>query len=166
MVAPNRKMAHGQPCPYCGRKMEWNHPRLTPTRDHVTPKSHGGRDLLICCLQCNGIKGNMLPEVWAGFMAAHPGWWLLSKHQLRAIWRGPKAAAREAKWGPRQRQGSPPAKPVVVPPELIWTKQARPPWNNPGLIAATVAEDARLRTGPIASEPEPQPSQSDEACPP
>ena len=173
-MSPNRKIAHGRPCPYCGRQMERFHPKLDPTRDHVMPQSLGGTKIIICCAQCNHIKADMPPDVWAGFMAAHPGWWLLTKYELRAIRRGPKAESREAKWGPRrQRQGSPPTKPVVVPPGLIWSKTARPPWNNPELIAETVEQDARLRTihdahdrHAAASTDDAPPSQSGEACPP
>lgn len=33
----------GKPCPYCNRKMAAL-PRCQPTRDHVIPKSRGGRD--------------------------------------------------------------------------------------------------------------------------
>lgn len=102
--------------------MERGHPRLQPSRDHVIPESQGGKATIIVCLQCNGIKADMMPDVWAAFMEANPGWWLLSPAELRARRREKREAERTARWGPRRhgRQGSPPAPPVVVPPELVW----------------------------------------------
>ncbi|MHB8272701.1 HNH endonuclease [Bradyrhizobium sp.] len=150
----SRKEAHGKPCPYCQRQMDLRSFHLEPTRDHVIPQSKGGRKTIICCRLCNSIKADMLPSQWEAYMAANPGWWLLTRAERRARARAPREAVREAKYGPRkpQRQGSPPAKPVVVPPELIWV------WV-PGKTPARV----RINT---PAEPEPQPSRSDEACPP
>ena len=71
-MPPNRKQHHGKPCVYCRRQMMLNHIHLEPTRDHVTPKRNGGREIIICCRQCNGIKGHMLPEQWQSYMAANP----------------------------------------------------------------------------------------------
>ena len=128
--------------------------RLQPTRDHVVPQSRGGRSIIICCLQCNGIKADMLPDQWASYMAANPGWWMLTRAERRARAREPRVAARLAKWGPRraQRQGSPPAAPVVVPPQLIWSAPTRTEQRvirmkaiTPELIAKTIEEDAKLR---------------------
>lgn len=94
---------------------------LQPTRDHVIPLSRGGTLKIICCHKCNGLKGDMMPDAWAAYMAANPGWWLLSKAERR----------RRARAGHRQyehpnhrgniRQGSPPLPPVVVPPELVFS---------------------------------------------
>ena len=97
--------------------------RLMPTRDHVIPLSRGGRTKIICCQTCNGIKADMLPGEWVVFMEQNPGWWLLSRIELRRIRRRalglPTVPHRR---GIRiVRQGSPPAPPVVVPPDLIWS---------------------------------------------
>jgi hypothetical protein len=147
--------------------MNRNSNQLQPTRDHLVPRSHGGRSIIICCLQCNGIKADMLPDQWASYMAANPGWWLLTRAERRARAREPRKAARLAKWGPRQplRQGSPKPAPVVVPPELIYSKPLRMADSQfilqhgkkafrrmerlrsltPELIAKTVEEDAKIR---------------------
>ncbi|MFQ5700811.1 MAG: HNH endonuclease [Acidobacteriota bacterium] len=58
-------------CQYCGRRF--------PTRDlnldHVVPLSRGGRstwdNVVCCCLECNGRKGNRLPSE-AGMMPLKP----------------------------------------------------------------------------------------------
>jgi hypothetical protein len=122
-MPPNRKQHHGKSCPYCRRQMQINHPNLEPTRDHVTPKCANGKEIIICCRQCNGIKGHMLPDQWRSYMAANPGWWLLSRAERRARAR----LAHRDRGTPnvhgnfvRERQGSPPMAPVVVPPSLIW----------------------------------------------
>lgn len=142
----------GKPCSYCQRLMlHLTHRTLAPTRDHVVPKSRGGRAVVVCCITCNGIKGNMLPEEWESFMAAYPEWWKLTKLELRAIWRAPRKAARDEKWGPRRRlrQGTPPAAPVVVPPEYIWPSCAAGLRTiTPELIASTIEQDAKLRSVP------------------
>lgn len=46
-----------------------------PTRDHVHPKSKGGRSTVMACYECNQIKGDMLPTEWAVFMVENPRWW-------------------------------------------------------------------------------------------
>jgi hypothetical protein len=158
MMPPSRKMSHGKPCPYCKRLMQLLHAKLQPTVDHVIPQSNDGKETIICCLQCNGIKANMLPPVWASFMAAHPGWWALSKLELRNVRRGAFQPPGEPPRRPRQ--GSPPQAPVVVPPDRIWSRSVRPPWHNPELVQQTVEQDALLRT---ATDDAP-PLRSDEAC--
>lgn len=49
-------------CAYCGQKFAASH----LTRDHVIPKSRGGRhtweNIVACCLDCNQIKSNRTPE--------------------------------------------------------------------------------------------------------
>jgi 5-methylcytosine-specific restriction endonuclease McrA len=81
-----RRLAVGQPCPYCCRTMErLDHPRLAPTRDHVVPESRGGKEVIVACMQCNTTKADMLPDQWEAFMASNPGWWKLSKHELRLV---------------------------------------------------------------------------------
>jgi len=116
-----RDLHHGKPCPYCKRPMDRRSFHLQPTRDHVIPRCRGGRKLIICCLKCNGIKGDMLPDVWAAYMAANPGWWKLSKAELRRRRRmGVRKYDHPNCKGNLIRQGSPPPKPVIVPPEFIW----------------------------------------------
>lgn len=53
---------NGKECPYCGRAIMLGHPDLTPTRDHVLPKSKGGTAILIVCYRCNHEKGDMMPD--------------------------------------------------------------------------------------------------------
>lgn len=71
------KSWRGQRCTYCTRELM--HPnsksRTAATRDHAIPKSHGGTLKVSCCIQCNGLKGNMTPDVWAAFMELFPRWW-------------------------------------------------------------------------------------------
>ena len=139
---------HGKPCPYCKRLMQKFHPKLEPTRDHIVPRSRNGREIIIACIQCNGIKGNMLPGQWQAWMAAHPNWWLLSKYDLRAIWRNRAQLGlpTTSNSRPRQRQGSPPLGPIAVPPEYIWKRREdRLSKLSPELIQRTIEADAKLR---------------------
>lgn len=108
-----RDIHHGRSCPYCKRPMHRGDHRLLPTRDHVTPKSRGGQLKIICCQTCNGIKADMMPEVWTAFMAANPGWWTLPRVQLRV-------ARRKALGLPPRRTNVRSIRQVVVPPELIF----------------------------------------------
>lgn len=136
-MPPSRKAAHGRRCPYCCRQMDLNHPRLTPTRDHVVPRSYGGRKIVICCLTCNGIKANMLPEQWESYMAANPGWWLLTKAERRLRTRQARNSSGHMIRHQPERQGSPKPAPVVVPPELIWP--------TPDQFSQMVAEESKRR---------------------
>lgn len=111
----NRKSHHGKPCPYCKRQMNLRDVRLEPTRDHVIPKSLGGRAIVICCRQCNNIKGDMMPDIWAAYMLAHPGWWAASKGERRRVLAALRTKARPPRFGPRRP-------PVIVPPDLIYAK--------------------------------------------
>lgn len=98
---------------------------LQATRDHVNPRSKGGGAVVICCITCNGIKGDMNPEDWLLFMAEHPRWWTLSKLQLRDIRRrllglpSRKEKLRQFRLPKPQKQGAARV-PVVVPPGLVW----------------------------------------------
>jgi hypothetical protein len=128
---PQKMTAVQRPCPYCGRKMERGHPKLAPSRDHLVPKSRDGRIIVICCVQCNGIKADLTPGEWHAFIVANPGWWKLSKAELRAARpRHPRPTSslslpelvdlfRGRHVPLKERQRRPP--PVVVPPELIWS---------------------------------------------
>ncbi len=119
---------HGRPCGYCQRPMDKNSFHLSASRDHTVPRSKGGRKSpqIICCRYCNSLKRDMMPAEWDAYMLANPSWWTLTKAERRARARLAKDKKRVEKWGARLKrrelQGSPPAGPVVVPPELIWGK--------------------------------------------
>lgn len=71
-------LKHGGRCVYCDRRTqspERKKTKVSATRDHVTPKSQGGRAWVLACLQCNGLKGDLSPAQWATFMHMHPFWW-------------------------------------------------------------------------------------------
>lgn len=60
---------HNKPCPYCRRTMIVpgygvivDETSSFPTRDHVIPKSKGGRAVIVVCSKCNGDKGDMDPD--------------------------------------------------------------------------------------------------------
>ncbi len=63
----------GRPCPYCGKEMRLNKPRH-PTRDHVKPRSKGGKlkpgNKLIVCRPCNGDKGSKTLKEWVERLTA------------------------------------------------------------------------------------------------
>jgi hypothetical protein len=127
---PSRKRAHGQRCPYCDRTMQLGHPRLNPTRDHFVPQSQGGTgaDIIMACLQCNNIKGDMMPEQWTRFMEGFPKWWTLPRTALnraRSTVNTPGIQHRApSTTRPRPKLKSKRA-PVVVPAELIWKTKAQ-----------------------------------------
>ena len=161
----SRRSFHGKPCPYCRRQMNLNDFHLQPTADHIVPQSMGGRKTIICCLKCNNLKADMLPEVWAAFMAANPGWWKHSREERKArrlngpyplpaehsqyILKHGKKAYREWVNKPQVTIRSP----VIVPPEYIWpngehhrtTRSERMKTITPELIRQTIEHDARLR---------------------
>lgn len=117
---------NGMPCAYCKRIMNSNSPDLMPTRDHIHPRSKGGREIIWACWTCNHIKADMTPQQWAGLMAANPKWWHgVAKERRRAarlsdilpyadsmyILRHGKKAWREMV-AKREAVGAPPAVPV------------------------------------------------------
>lgn len=76
-VKKNQRLldAHGQPCPYCTRKMDRSDIKLMPTADHIRaksrfpikkytpdmkgkPKPPGGRTIIVCS-ECNFMKSTM-----------------------------------------------------------------------------------------------------------
>lgn len=115
-----RDKHHGQACPYCCRAMDRRDARLHPTRDHVLPICRGGTQKIICCQTCNGIKADMLPEVWNAFMEDHPGWWKLSRLELRLVRRAARGLPPRTPHHRRVLQGGAPTAPIVVPPPLIY----------------------------------------------
>lgn len=117
-----RNTHHGKNCAYCDRVMDRGSVKLQPTRDHVIPRVRGGNAVVISCLQCNGIKGDMMPEQWQVFMALYPRWWTLTKTELRLIRRGEIGNGKVRPYLPRRRirQGTAPLPPVIVPPELVY----------------------------------------------
>ena len=55
----------GSTCQYCGKSVLRKH----LTRDHVIPRSRGGRDIwtnvVACCFECNSVrKRNRTPQEW------------------------------------------------------------------------------------------------------
>lgn len=120
------KLAHGRPCPYCARAMdrhdfdESGFPGdLQPTRDHhPVPKSKGGTRIIIVCMRCNSIKGDMTAVEWAAYMLANPGWWLMTKVDRRTRRAAAREAARTERWGPRGqrviRQAEAPSTPLAA----------------------------------------------------
>lgn len=125
----------GNPCAYCARGMTKRGPRqLYPTRDHVIPVSRGGTKTVWACERCNAIKGNMMPDEWAAFMAANPGWWTMGRADIRAA----KNQRRELKRGSYRYTGLS----VPVPPRLIYSTggdQPKPPMAE--TLAAWVRDD-------------------------
>ena len=52
-------------CPYCLQTF----PIKDSTRDHLVPRSRGGRtepaNIILCCKECNSQKGALTPEEYA-----------------------------------------------------------------------------------------------------
>ena len=71
-------------CQWCARQVHlgdrtrWD----GATRDHVIPRSKGGRTTVWACRACNETKRNMDLETWQAFMVAHPGWWRDPKRHI------------------------------------------------------------------------------------
>ncbi len=63
-------------CTYCNRALlAPGRAKRSKTRDHVMPKSAGGRKTVLACRHCNNLKGDFYPEQWQRIMADHPQWW-------------------------------------------------------------------------------------------
>lgn len=77
---PSPKEFGGKSCPYCGVEMiVWDFrntcmtiPPTAATRDHIIPKSKGGRMIpgnrIIVCWRCNVDKRNRTLDVWIGIL--------------------------------------------------------------------------------------------------
>lgn len=122
-----RDTHHAKPCKYCTRPMDRASAQLQATRDHFNPRSKGGGPVVICCITCNSIKGDMNPEDWLQFMAEYPRWWKLTKLQLRDIRRKLLGLpSRRQKlchfhFAKAQKQGTA-RTPVIVPAHLIFPR--------------------------------------------
>lgn len=129
-MVQRRTYHHGRPCPYCKRPMDRRDFWREPTRDHVIPESQGGKIKIICCRLCNTVKADYAPERWAAFMLHCPGWWLRTKAELRRARRTlpiGAVAVLKIEWPkPPELQGEPPARPVIVPPELVFVGKENP----------------------------------------
>ncbi len=69
-------MLKGGICTYCHRDMIPGKTNATrPTRDHVQPRSRGGKKTVPCCFKCNQAKADMSPREWQRFMDKFPEWW-------------------------------------------------------------------------------------------
>lgn len=87
---------NGKPCHYCKRVMDVRSPRLMPTKDHIHPKSQGGRRTVHACSDCNTLKADMTLDEWTLVMAANPEWWNGITARSRAFirnWRTPPTGA-------------------------------------------------------------------------
>lgn len=73
---------HGEYCTYCKRELV-AYSATHPTRDHVMPKSKGGRKTVWCCFKCNNAKGDMLPAEWERFMRDFPNWWAVPGREAK-----------------------------------------------------------------------------------
>lgn len=65
-------------CHWCERELTKRGGQMA-TRDHVRPRSKGGRYTVPCCLACNNLKGDMMPSEWFDYMRANPQWWRLAR---------------------------------------------------------------------------------------
>lgn len=57
----------GEYCFYCREKVSKSVPETHPkhlTKDHVIPKSKGGRQFVDCCYRCNQLKADMGLYEW------------------------------------------------------------------------------------------------------
>lgn len=64
LISPFLRLHHGKPCPYCGDKMDKHGDTHTslPSRDHVIPRSKGGKITIAVCGRCNNEKRDMMPD--------------------------------------------------------------------------------------------------------
>jgi 5-methylcytosine-specific restriction endonuclease McrA len=69
-------------CPYCERHMTFpakganRRKRTDATVDHLLPRSRGGTsrrgNLILCCSECNSMKGSKVPEAAIDLINAEP----------------------------------------------------------------------------------------------
>ncbi len=90
-------------CCYCGHHMIRHHqqrsraaPLNAATRDHLTPRTHGGRNidnLVAACLQCNNLRGdmealaffNLLRKMFKRDQTLRNRWYLLPQPELKEL---------------------------------------------------------------------------------
>lgn len=85
-----RHNQNGKPCTYCARPMSIGSGALYPTKDHVEPRSRGGKITVWACQTCNHVKRDMTVDEWAIYRASHDEWW-----------RTGRRANNAANWTPR-----------------------------------------------------------------
>lgn len=71
----------GLPCAYCERPLDptGSATLLEATRDHVKPKSKGGKGIKVwACWTCNMLKQDMNYKVWQVYMTLNPLWYLFN----------------------------------------------------------------------------------------
>lgn len=81
-----RKEQDGKPCTYCARAMTISLGALYPTRDHVEPRSLGGKITVWACYTCNHVKRDMTERQWAIYRGTHDFWWLNNRARAAANW--------------------------------------------------------------------------------
>lgn len=65
-------------CHWCGCRLRdpaddpKRRSKHSATKDHVYPKSMGGKRTVWSCLRCNHLKGALLPIEWSRFRIAYP----------------------------------------------------------------------------------------------
>lgn len=67
-IFENRTLGNIKKCWYCGQE------GFKMTKDHYYPKSLGGRLMVRCCHNCNGIKAAKTPIQWIHWIeeSEHP----------------------------------------------------------------------------------------------
>lgn len=72
-----RSDGRGAICRYCCRILEatTSGTELAACREHLHPKSKGGRKRVWACKKCDTLKGNKSKPEWEEFMRTFPEWW-------------------------------------------------------------------------------------------
>ncbi len=104
---------HGKPCTYCPCLMSIEVGARYPTRDHVEPRSRGGKITVWACYTCNAVKRDMSVDEWANYRADHDFWWIAGRRARNA-----------ANWTPRTRIDNLPSIPSETGPEAEDTEDA------------------------------------------
>lgn len=60
------------------------------TRDHIVPRSQGGKIVVPCCKACNHVKADLSIEEWDFWRVHNPEWWkLYPRFTARTYFKGP-----------------------------------------------------------------------------
>lgn len=116
------KRGQGETCTYCKRMLlsVTHRSQLGATRDHVIPKSKGGKSTVWACNHCNQLKKDMEPDDWAAFMESYPEWW--------------KNPLFEHIGAPRERRPAqpppPPAPPIPYSDSIYILKHGKKAWKE------------------------------------